>query len=140
MLKCPIPLTRYNSIHTIDIIFGSTRTTTSSQWTCNSLVHPLDHHSTLEAIHWAQMMVKVKAKANTTLIGNHKVKVWTHQQLPLTHYPNIHILSTILPHTIIQPHPKWPKYYHYFEQSLTSIIYIYNQYSPLWKIHNFEQL
>ena len=75
------------------------------------------------------MAAKEDTNTITILIVNHKD--WTSQQIPLTANDDIHTMATIPPHTIqYNPSPEWPKYYHYIEPSLTSIIYIHSQASP----------
>ena len=72
------------------------------------------------------MAAKEDPNTITILIINHND--WTTQQIPLSTQADIHILTTIPPHTLhYSPTPKWPKYYHHIEPLLTSIICIHNQ-------------
>ena len=125
-LTCPIQLTQYHSPHNRDILFGSMGHANSSRWSGIGLAFPTDHHTTVEAIHWARIAAKEDARTITILIVNHKD--WTIPQLPLTTNSDTHIMATIPPHTIqCDPTPEWPKYYQYTEPSITSIICIHNQ-------------
>jgi ribonuclease HI len=125
-LTCPIEITQYNSPHNRDIILGSLGHAKSSKWTGIGLAFPMDHNTTLEAIHWARMAAKEDPKTVTILIVNHKD--WTTQKLPLTSKPDIHVMATIPPHTIqYKPTPEWPTYYQYVETALTSILCVHNQ-------------
>ena len=72
------------------------------------------------------MAAKEDPKTVTILIANHKD--WTTQTLPLTTKPDVHVMTTIPPHTITyKPTPEWPTYYQYDEPALTSIICVHNQ-------------
>ena len=75
------------------------------------------------------MAAKEDTQTSTILIINHQD--WTPQKLTFTKGDDIHVISTIPPHTIqYKPTPEWPQYYQYTETSLTSIIYIHNQLTP----------
>ena len=125
-LTCPIQLTHYNSPHNRDILFGSMGHVKFSRWKGIGLAFPMDHNTTLEAIHWARMAAKEDVHTITILIVNHKN--WTTQLLPLNTNVDIHTIATIPLHTIhYVPTPEWPRYYQYIEPSLTSIICIDNQ-------------
>jgi hypothetical protein len=72
------------------------------------------------------MAAKEDPQTITILIVNHKD--WTTQTLPITTKPDIHVMTTIPPHTIqYKPTPEWPTYYQYVEPALTSIICVHNQ-------------
>jgi hypothetical protein len=125
-LTCPIQITQFHSPHNRDIIFGSLGHAKSSKWTGIGLAFPTDYNTTVEAIHWARMAAKEDPTTVTILIANHKD--WTTQNLPLTTKPDVHVMTTIPPHTIkYKPTPEWPTYYQYDEPALTSIICIHNQ-------------
>ena len=107
------------------MLFGSLGHAQSSKWSGRGLAFPTYHSTTLQAIHWARMAAKEDTQTSTILIINHQD--WTPQKLTLTKGVDIHVISTIPPHTIqYKPTPKWPQYYQYMEPSLTSIIYIHN--------------
>ena len=75
---------------------------------------------------WARMAAKEDTNTTTILIVNHND--WTSHRIPLTINVDIHTIATIPPHTIqYSPTSEWPKYYHYVEASLTSIIRIHSQ-------------
>ena len=75
------------------------------------------------------MAAKEDPNTATILIINHND--WTPQQIPLIENKDIHIMTTIPPHTIsYNPTPEWPTYYQYVEPSLTTILCIYNQPNP----------
>ena len=117
----PIPLLT-SSRHNIWLA----RHAKSSKWTGLGLAFPRDYNTTLEALHWARMAAKEDPDTVTILIANHKD--WTSQKLPLTTKPDVHIMTTIPPHTIkYKPTPEWPTYYQYDEPALTSIICVHNQ-------------
>ena len=57
-LTCPTQLTQYNSPHNHGMIFGSSRLAKSLKWMGVGIMHPQDHKSTIEAIHWVKMATK----------------------------------------------------------------------------------
>ena len=125
-LTCPTQITQFHSPHNHDIIFGSLGHAKSSKWTGTGLAFLLDYNTTLEALHWARLAAKEDPKTVTIIIANHKD--WTTQNLPFTTKPDVHVMTTIPPHTITyKPTPEWPTYYQYDEPALTSIICIHNQ-------------
>ena len=126
---CPTKLTYHNSPHNRDILFYLLGHAQSSRWNEIGLAFPTDHNAALEAIHWARMVAKEDTQTIAILIINHAN--WTPQTIPLNKHPDIHIITTIPPHTIhYNPTPEWPKYYQYTEPSLTSIICIHYQVTP----------
>ena len=126
LFTCPTQLTRFYSPHNRDKIFGSLGHAQSSRWKGIGLAHPMDYNTTIEAIYWARMAAKEDVDTVTILIINHND--WTPQQFPISTKEDIHILATIPQHTIqYNPTPEWPKYYHYEEPSLVSIIRIHSQ-------------
>ena len=132
-------LTRYNSPHNWDILFGSMGHAKSSRWRGIGLAFSTDHNTTLEAIHWARMAAKEDTHTLTILIVNHKD--WTTQSLPLNTHTDIDTIATIPPYTIqYAPTPEWPKYYQYVEPTLTSIICIYNATQPPVNIQPPQEL
>ena len=103
-LTCPTQLTQYYSPHNRDKIFGSIGHAQSYKWKGIG-AHPTDHNTTIEAIHWARMAAKEDPNTITILIINHND--WTTQQIPLSTQADIHILTTIPPHTLhYSPTPK----------------------------------
>ena len=108
-LTCPTQLTQYHSLHNRDKIFGSMGHAQSTRWKGIGLAHPTDYNTIVEAIHWARMAAKEDTNTVTILITNHND--WTPQQLQFTTKGDIHILTTIPPHTIqYKPTTEWPKY------------------------------
>ena len=138
-LTCPMQLTRYNSPHNWDILFGSMGHAKSSHWRGIGLAFSTDHNTTLEAIHWARMATKEDTHTLTILIVNHKD--WTTQSQPLNTNVDIHTIATIPPYIIqYAPTPEWPKYYQYVEPTLTSIICIHNPTQPPMNIQPPQEL
>ena len=98
----------------------------SFRWKDIVLAYPTDYNITVEAIHWARMTAKDDTNTITILIFNHNA--WTPQQFLITTKGDIYTLITIPPHTIqYKPTPEWPKYYHYVEPLLLSVICIRSQ-------------
>ena len=53
-----LQITDFNFLQHRDIVFSSIRHAKTSMWTRKDLAHPIDHNTSLQALHWGRMMAK----------------------------------------------------------------------------------